>query len=128
MAIYARIRRLTEQRSENIDQTFLRLAELLRDTGRVAILRCTILVADGRQHWTFDLQGRECRLHSDVSKVPDLELISREATFWEIADGRLSPLEAFTQGRLRILGDTELASHLLRHVAEGGGATSICGG
>jgi len=30
-------------------------------------------------------------------------------------------LEAFKRGRLRILGDTELGSHLLRQVAKGGG-------
>jgi len=128
MATYARVRRLTKQRDADIAQTFRRLAELLRDSGSTATLRCTILVADKSRSWTFELRGRDCRLHSDVAKVPDLEIITREATWREIADGRLSPLEAFTQGRMRILGDTALGSRLLRHVAESGGATSICGG
>jgi hypothetical protein len=128
MTTFARIHRLTERRGENIDKTFRRLADLLRDTGKTAILRCTILVADGRRHWTFDLQGTECRLHGDAVKAPDLEIITREATWWDIAEGRLSPLEAFAQGRLRITGNTELGSHLLRRVSDGDGAASICGG
>jgi SCP-2 sterol transfer family len=127
MTTYARIQRLTKHRGENIDKTFRRLADLLRNSNRNATLRCTILVGAGRRHWTFDLQGPECRLQMEMVKAPNLEIITREATWWEIAEGRLSPLEAFKRGQLRILGDTELGSHLLRHVAEGSGAASICG-
>jgi putative sterol carrier protein len=128
MTTYARIRPIIDQRRENRDQAFLRLAELLRGTGKVATLRCTILSDTAREHWTLDLHGDECRLLKDVRTAPNLELICKEATFWEIADGKLSPIEAFLQGRLRILGDTKLATHLLRHLADGDGATSIFGG
>ena len=128
MRTYAKIRRLTEQRSESKDQAFQRLAELLRGSDRVAVVRCTVLSDNERQHWTFDMQGRECQLQGGTLKVPKLELIGREATFWEIADGRLSPLDAFTQGRLRVLGDTKLATYLMKYLADGDGATSICGG
>jgi|SRR5688572_29779921 hypothetical protein len=127
MKAYARIRPLTESNPEDIDQTFRRLAELLRDTGRTASLRCTILIDDGRTSWTFELQGRESCLSSNGAGVPDVEIITREATWWEIAGGRLSPLDAFLQGRMRFLGDTELGACLLRHLADGGGVTSICG-
>lgn len=128
MATYARVRRLTNQRDKDIGQTFLSLVELLKKSRITGTLRCTILVDDKSRSWTFELRGRDCRLHRDAATVPDLEIITREATWWEIADGRLSPLDAFTQGQMRILGDTALGSRLLRHVAESGGATSICGG
>ena len=125
MTSYARIRRLTESHRGDIDQTFRKLADHLRDTGKNAILRCTILVPDGRREVIFELQGRECTLSNDAAKVPDLEIITRESTWWEIAEGHLSPLEAFLEGRMRVLGDADLGSHLLRHVAEGEGAVSI---
>lgn len=128
MATYAKIRRLTEKKGEDVDKTFRRLANHLRDTGRTGSLRCTLLVANGRRHFTFDFEPGGCRMISDTTKKPDLELIAREDTFWEIAEARLSPLDAFLQGRLRVLGDINLGSHLMRQVAEGSGATSICGG
>jgi SCP-2 sterol transfer family len=128
MATYARVRRLTKQGDRDIGPTFRRLAELLRNSRSTGTLRCTILVGDKSRSWTFELKGRDCRLLRDAATLPDLEIITLEPTWVEIADGRLSPLDAFTQGRMRILGDTALGSRLLRHVAESGGATSICGG
>lgn len=126
MATYARVRRLTKARHDDIGHTFRRLAELLRNSGHTATLRCTILIGDESRSWTLELSGRDCRVRSAADSVPKLEVITREATWWEIADGRLSPLDAFLQGRMRILGDTELGSRLLRHVSEGDGATSLC--
>jgi putative sterol carrier protein len=43
---------------------------------------------------------------------PDVEIITRAETWWEIADGRLSPLEAFVKGRLRVRGKIELAKRI----------------
>lgn len=128
MATYAKIRRLARARNENIEQTFRRLAELLRNSGTSGVLRCTILMGDESRSWTFELSKRDCRLRSVAANVPDLEIITREATWWEIADGGLSPLDAFMRGQMRILGDTEFGSRLLGHVADGGGATSLCKG
>jgi hypothetical protein len=124
MATYAKLRPLTEPREENLDQTFQRLADSLRDSGTTATVQCTILVADSPRHWTLDLQESDCRLQSEPVERPDLGIITRDTTWWEIAEGSLSPLEAFRQGRLRILGDTELGSRLLRLAADGG-ATAI---
>jgi hypothetical protein len=135
MRTYARIRRLSKQRGEDMDKTLGRLGELLRDARKTATVRCTILVADEPRHWTLELEDRACRVHREAAtkgrgglKRPDLQVITRETTWWEIADGGLSPLEAFTQGRLRILGDTELGVALMRHLADGDGAVSLCGG
>jgi putative sterol carrier protein len=127
MVTYAKLRSLTEPREKNLDQTFQRLADSLRDSGKTAVVQCTILVDDAPRRWTLDLGESDCRLQSESVKKPDLEIITRDTTWWEIAEGRLSPVEAFTQGRLRILGDTELGSHLLR-LAGDNGAVAICKG
>jgi len=126
--IYAKLRPLTEARAEDLDQTFQRLAGLLGDTGKTATVRCTILVGDAPRHFTLELRDRECRVHGQSMPKPDLEIVTQEKTWWEIAEGRLSPLEAFGQGRLRILGDTALGSQLLRRAGDREGAVSICEG
>lgn len=126
MARYAKLRCLTEPREQHLDQTFQRLAQCLRNSGKTGTLQCTILAGEAARHWTLQLRGEECRLQSKPVKAPDLQIITGEATWWEIAEGKLSPLEAFGQGRLRILGDTELGSHLLQLAADGGGAVAIC--
>lgn len=127
MAAYAKLRPLTEPREKNLDETFQRLTYSLRDSGKTATVQCTILVGDTSRRWTLNLQGSDCRLQSEPVKKPDQEIITRDTTWWEIAEGNLSPLEAFRQGRLRILGDTKLGSHLLSLAADGG-AAAICKG
>jgi len=126
MATYAKVRRLTKEREEDIEQTFQRLAELVRGSDTTGALRCTILEGEKSRSWTLELRGRDCRLQREATTMPDVEIITQRTTWWEIAEGRLSPLDAFIQGRMRILGNTELGSRLLGHVAEGDGATSLC--
>jgi len=116
-----------EPHQEDLDQTFQRLAHSLQDSGKRATVQCTILVGNASRHWTFSLERSVCRLQSKPVKKPDLEIITRDTTWWEIAEGRVSPLEAFRQGRLRILGDTELGSHLLK-LAGDSGAVTFCKG
>jgi hypothetical protein len=87
MATYARVRRLTKQGDRDIGPTFRRLAELLRNSRSTGTLRCTILVGEKSRSWTFELKGRDCRLLRGAATLPDLEIITLEATWVEIADG-----------------------------------------
>jgi SCP-2 sterol transfer family len=128
MKKYATVRRLTGPRDADIAPTFRRMAELLRNCRATGALRCTILSGAKSRSWTLELRDRDCRLRSESKTAPDLEIITREETWLEIARGDLSPLDAFMKGRMRILGDTALGSRLLQHVAGSDGAVSICGG
>jgi putative sterol carrier protein len=47
---------------------------------------------------------------------PSLEIITDARTWTEIATGRIAPLEAFGQGKVRVRGDIELALLLARRV------------
>jgi hypothetical protein len=58
MAAYAKLRPLTEPREESLDQTFHRLAYSLRNSGKTAIVQCTILVGDAPRRWALDLRRR----------------------------------------------------------------------
>ena len=127
MATYRRLRPLTAPRDEDLDGTFQRLAEQLRDSGQQGTLQCTILGSGEPRRWVLNLSGRECRVQTEPVAVPNLEIITDATTWWAIAAGTLSPLDAFAQGRLRVLGDTRLGSHLLALAGDGRGAASICG-
>ena len=134
MTNYAQIRRLAENRSAGIDGTFGRLTDLLRGSGMTGDVQCTILTGDTRRNWVIQLRAKDCQLRRDAAAsapnagAANLEIITSEATWWEVAEGSLSPLDAFVQGRLRIRGDTEFGSRLLRKITDGNGAVSICGG
>jgi putative sterol carrier protein len=41
-----------------------------------------------------------------------VEIITEAETWWEIAERRLSPLEAFVTGRLRVRGNIERAKRV----------------
>jgi len=45
---------------------------------------------------------------------PDLEVITTEATWLQIADAELSPVEAFGQGRMRIRGNARMGVQILK--------------
>jgi hypothetical protein len=141
---YARLRPLTALRQADVGQTFHRLADLLSESGEQATVRCTLLAPTGAgpgggdradlggggdRQWTLVPARRKYRVVESgaVPGPPDIELITREPTWWEIAEGRLSPLDAFTEGRLRVLGDADLAARLLRKASGGTGVSVICG-
>ncbi|MCC5034809.1 SCP2 sterol-binding domain-containing protein [Streptomyces sp. WAC 00631] len=147
MTAYAKLRPLTAVRQADVGQTFHRLADLLSESGEQAIVRFTLLApagtggtgpggadraesgSGGDRQWTLVPAKRKYRVVEGgaVPGPPDVELVTREAVWWEIADGRLSPLDAFTGGRLRVLGDADLAARLLRKASGGTGVSAICG-
>lgn len=128
MVEYKKLRRLTDAPEASIDGTLDRLALFLRSSGKNANVEITIHDGEAPRHWSLVLRKRDCSLKSGKAEAPDLEIISGEVVWREIAEGRISPLEAFTQGRLRILGNTELGSFLLTVAGEGNGVAEVCEG
>jgi putative sterol carrier protein len=45
-------------------------------------------------------------------------VVGRHETWLQIAQGKLSPFEAFITGRLLVGGDTELAKRLVQHLSD----------
>jgi putative sterol carrier protein len=127
METYAKFRRLTETTEADLDKTFQRLASFLGRSGKTATVQFTILVGNTPRSWTVRLQRREAKVQDEAEDKPDLEIITRDTTWIEIAEGRLSPLEAFRQGRLRARGDYALVSNMLMVAGDGSGPVAICG-
>jgi putative sterol carrier protein len=102
------------------------MAKLLDKAGETATTQFTVLMPDGLARWRIDLQesGASCR--EEAADAADLEIVVGEGTWWEIASGRLSPVDAFSRGELRILGDTALATRLYKALAAPEGMTDVC--
>lgn len=126
MIRYASLRPLNEPSLREFERAFERLGELLEKSGERGRLQFQIRSAEARRYWSFELAAEGCRLRAEPVEKPDVEIITQAETWWQIADGTLSPVEAFGRGKMRIRGDLELAKRLYKKLATGEGSTEIC--
>jgi putative sterol carrier protein len=96
--------------------TFQRVAEILSHTtnGRSLKLQFSILDKDSEEPtpWSVAITKDGGTVAQQAVERPDVEIITRADTWWGIAEGRLSPLEAFVTGRLRVRGNIERAKRV----------------
>ena len=116
MDSYARLKKLTEPTRPELAATFNRLAEILSKTHKGKPLQLQFSIVDGEQEeptaWSVIMDKDGGKVAQEPSAEPDVEIITRAETWWEIADGQLSPLEAFLTGRLRVRGNIERAKRV----------------
>jgi putative sterol carrier protein len=123
---YVKLRSLTERRESDLDGTFQRMAELLDKTGEHALLQIRVLNDEKHLHWCLELDEQGSRVRTELVQHPDFEVVTRAETWWQIAEGSLSPLEAFTRGKMKVRGDVELGKRILRRLAASEGIVDIC--
>lgn len=97
---------------KRLEQSFGRLAKLTGPMQRPACIQFKI----SNSRWCLTLAPRGTEVSRDTIEHPDLEIITSEDTWLSIANGQLSPLEAFAKGNLRIRGNIELARLFTRRV------------
>jgi putative sterol carrier protein len=119
-ATFVRIKPLVGPDRDELQATFSRMAELLADAGESGELQFRIVGAEQRCYSVALGQA-----HTKAER-PSLEIVTRAQTWWEIAAGSVSPLQAMIDGKLRVRGDMELGERLLQHLAAAPGRTSIC--
>ena len=116
MESYPVLKRLTESARPDLATTFHRVAEILSKTRKGKPLQLQFSILDGGTEkptpWSVAITKDGGNATTEPSQQPDVEIITREETWWEIAEGRLSPLEAFVTGRLRVQGNIEQAKRV----------------
>ncbi len=122
---FAKLKNLVEPGEKDLGKAFTRLSETLRSSGELAEVQFDIVRGRTTHRWTVSLEPKAAAAAERASRRPDLRLLLRQETWQRIAEGELSPLDAFLSGELRIRGDTELAKRLLKR-AGGAGETDIC--
>ena len=115
MDSYVRLQKLTEPTRPALAATFDRVAEILGETQKRPLQLQFSLVDGGTEEsvaWTVAVDKDGGKAAQRASKKPDVEIITREETWWEIANGELPPLEAFVSGRMRVRGNIGLAKRI----------------
>lgn len=135
---FALLKPLAERRRDDAGDALRNLARQLADTSERGRIRLRLVgrTEDESQTWDVELAprrgakvakgARAGKASRRAGKAPDLEIVTRAETWDGIAEGSLSPLEAFLCGKLRLRGDSELAKRIVRHLAADDGEVDIC--
>ena len=101
----------------------VRLAATHLGTSRSSrVIQFSLREDQKQRHWCMTLGPDGGEASETQIERPDLEIITDKDTWLEIVEGRLPPIEAFGQGRLRIRGDLKLARIFASRMAATGGA------
>src|SRR5262249_36127652 len=111
---------------KSLGETFHRMAELLHEhaadeSGR---LQFRILSGEKQSVWTLASVRKRWQVGEEEMEKPDFEIITDAETWWEVADGRLSPFRAFLQGKMRVLGNFELGKRVLARISAAASASA----
>jgi putative sterol carrier protein len=113
----ARIRSLVGPRSNNVKTGLQNLARLARVSGRQVLVQFRIVERSRSQTWEVEL-GKGVRRISTEPGTATLYVVVRGRAWRAIAQGKLSPIEAFIAGDLRVGGDVQLAKDLFLRLAD----------
>lgn len=103
-------------KESDLGQSFTQVATALARSKRTGSLQFTIDDEGKTRQWCVAISPSKCEAVEAAVERPDLEIITDARTWGDIAAGRVAPLEAFGQGKVRLRGDIELAQLLARRV------------
>ncbi|WP_017626592.1 hypothetical protein [Nocardiopsis chromatogenes] len=115
--------RIAAPGDRDLNAVFERVGRCLGPWPRSSEILFRITGGDREDRWAVHC-GPEGSRSYDAARTDvaaDLELIVDATTWWEIACGGLSPLDAFGRGRMRVIGSLTLGRHLAERL---GGAAS----
>jgi putative sterol carrier protein len=104
---FALIKDLTGSGRKDVPKTFEKLMELLGASGIRGSLQLQVLedeAGEKKSYVNVKLGAGQQKMSTRSLSKPNVELITRPATWMEIASGRLAPIEAFLQGKMRVRG------------------------
>jgi putative sterol carrier protein len=104
-------------------QSAAKLLKTGKDVGRLQVRLLGEGTAD--RAFTFDVLGGECRVKEGASDDQDLELVLSEDTWVAIANGELSPVDAYLTGRMELAGDIDFAKRQYAKVRSRGGTEEL---
>jgi putative sterol carrier protein len=124
MTSYATFRSLIYGDEDDIGETFKRMAEVLRDSGEHAQIQFRIVGAQ-RVIWSLNLEEDSCTTTPIRVERPNLEVVTTPETWWQIAEGSVSPISAVLDGSMRIRGDVQLGRRLVKLLSSSEGSIEV---
>lgn len=100
-------------------------AKLLKRGKDVGRLEVRLIGSQGSRSYTFDILGGNCRVAEGSSEERNLEVVVSEETWVEMANGDLSPVDAYLAGRMEVTGDLEFAKRQYAKAMSRGAAEDL---
>jgi SCP-2 sterol transfer family len=92
--------------------SFDKMAELTASATRPGMVTFTVGQGASANSFSWVLGAVGSSVTTDRPDGPDLEVLVDEETWWALAEGTTTPLEAFGRGHMRVRGDISLARSL----------------
>ena len=121
MSDYVKLKNLVDPPQREVDSTLKKLAADLGRSGERCRIQFRFLTEDGEiQRW-LEL-GAKTQIAEGMRKREDvqIEVALKLQTWFEVAEGKLSPVEAWYGGRMGFRGDLDLARRLVKAAAASG--------
>jgi hypothetical protein len=102
---------------QDLERAFNEVAKRALGMKRARILFS--IIRDGSPiHWTLDVGSKVSKASRGRPQKQNLEVLLEEGAWWDIAEGRMTPLEAFGRGKARVRGNLEVARALMGRLAK----------
>jgi hypothetical protein len=122
---YVHLRKLTAREGEPIEDILRSGTEHLRGFGEKATVQFRL--TDTRNTYSLLLTPSGAFVHPEKFSKPTLVVILTSETFYHIAEGSYSPLQAYLDSKMRVLGNVELGRRIIRHLSGGTGTqVNVC--
>lgn len=125
---YVKIRKLTVNRGEPVEDIIQRAAEHLSTLSEKAVIQIRVIGGDtgAKVVHSVHLTPAGAFLHADNTQAPSLVVITTVDMFHRMAEGSYSPVQAYLDGKLKLQGNVELGKRMILHLAESGSQVNVC--
>lgn len=103
--------------SKDIDTSFIKAAALLKGMAEHARFQIKLIDSRTTANWCLTLTEEICTVSRTHIDRPEIEIITHEDTYWRLATGDLSPVEAFLAGKMEVIGDCKLLFRIYQKLA-----------
>jgi hypothetical protein len=121
---YAPLPPLVRDDNEDLDAGIARLAQLIGGVDSPLAVRFVIADADDVRTWLVEADPDGCRVSAAGGRHPAVEVMLDADTWRQVAAGRMSMLEAFGRGRMRVRGEIGVARDFAQALRRAGSASS----
>jgi hypothetical protein len=117
---HPKFRKLTERDGEPIEVILKNALQQLSGMKEKATIQLRVLPvgnAHGRAVYSIALTPGGAFLHKEIFGKPTLVVITTSEAFQSMADGSYSPVQAYHDGKLDLLGNVDLAMQVVAHLS-----------
>ena len=126
---FVRIYKLTVTGNESIEDILHKGAAQLKGLNVKALVHFRIVsddVGSGREVYWASLTPSGAVLKKEGLGKPSLVVITTPGTLRRIADGSYSPVQAYLDGKMELIGNIDIAKQIVLHLKAFGDTVDVC--